>query len=93
MREDARLCLQIWNSIHFEVISLINYCEFVKKLMDYLEISYSGKSNSSCIYEVCKAFYGAEKQDRSFTAYFMDFKRIYEELNILMPFNPNVIFQ
>ncbi len=93
MREDVRLFLQICNSINSEVINLINHCEFVKKLMDYLEFLYSDKGNISRIYEVCKAFYRAEKQDRSLTTYFMDFKRIYEELNVLMPFNPNVKVQ
>ena len=37
MEEDARLYLQICNSIDIEVIGLINHCEFVKELMDYLE--------------------------------------------------------
>ncbi len=82
--------LQIQNSISSEVISLYNHCEFVKNMMDYLEFLYSGKGNISCTYEVCKAFYRVEKQDKSLTAYFMDFKRVYEELNILMSFNLDV---
>ncbi len=69
MREDARLFLQIRNSINSEVISLINHYEFVKELMDYFEFLYLGKGNISRIYEVYKAFYRAEKQDRSLTAY------------------------
>ena len=90
MRDDARLFLQIRNSIHSEVISLINHCEFVKELMEYLEFLYSGKGNISRIYDVCKAFYRAEKNDRTLTSYFMDFKRVYEELNVLMPFSTDV---
>ena len=35
MEEDARLYLQIRNSIDSEVINLINHYEFVKELMDY----------------------------------------------------------
>ena len=50
MEEDARLYVQIRNSIDSEVISLINHCEFVKKLMDYLEFLYSGKGNVSQIF-------------------------------------------
>ena len=53
MEEDARL--QIRNSIDSEVIGLINHCEFVKELMDYLEFLYSRKGNVSRIFEVCKA--------------------------------------
>ena len=52
MGEGARLYLQIRNSIDSEVISLINHCEFVKELMDYLEFLYSGKGNVSQIFDV-----------------------------------------
>ena len=37
-KEDACFYLHISNSIDSEVIGLINHCEFVKELMDYLEI-------------------------------------------------------
>ncbi|KAK3008158.1 hypothetical protein RJ639_015137 [Escallonia herrerae] len=57
LREDARLILQIRNSIDSEIVGLINHCEFVKELMDYLEFLYSGKGNISRIYDVCRAFY------------------------------------
>ncbi|GAA0148516.1 hypothetical protein LIER_07936 [Lithospermum erythrorhizon] len=52
-----------------------------------------GKKNISRIYDVCKAFYRAEKHDKSITVYFMDFKKIYEELNKLMPFSANIKVQ
>lgn len=93
LREDARLFLQIRNSIDSEVIGLINHCEFVKELMDYLDFLYSGKGNLSRMYEVCKAFYRAEKQDQSLTHYFMEFKKTYEELNMLLPLSPDVKVQ
>lgn len=63
LREDARLFLQIRNSIDIEVINLINHCEFVKELMEYLEFLYSGKGNLTRIFDVRKSFYRAEKQD------------------------------
>ena len=93
LRDDAHLFLQIWNTIDIEVINLINHSEFVKELMDYLDFLYFGKENISRIYEVCKSFYRVEKQDRTLTAYFMDFKRMYEELNVLFPFSPDVKVQ
>ena len=93
MRDDARLFLQIRNSIDSEVIGLINHYEFVKELMNYLDFLYSRKGNISRVYEVCKSFYRVEKQDRNLTAYFMDFKKTYEELNILLPFSPDVKVQ
>lgn len=70
------------NSIDREVIGLINRCEIVKELMNYLGFLYSSKMNLSRMYEVCKAFYRAEKQDQSFMNYFMAVKMIYEELNM-----------
>lgn len=93
MRDDARLFLQIRNSIDSEIVGLLNHCEFVKELMDYLEFLYSGKGNMSRMYDVCKAFYRAEKEAKSLTTYFMDFKKTYEELNVLLPFSTNIKVQ
>ncbi|XP_074562865.1 uncharacterized protein LOC141819467 [Curcuma longa] len=93
LREDARLFLQIRNCIDSEVIGLINHCEFVKELMDYLEFLYSRKGNISHMYEVCKAFYHVEKQDQPLINYFIVFKKTYEELNMLLPFSPDVKVQ
>ena len=93
MEDDARLFLQIRNSIDDKVLTLINHCEFVKELMKYLEFVYYGKGNISCIFDVCKAFYSFEKQDQSLTELFMDYKKTYEELNILLPFSPDVKVQ
>ncbi|KAJ6876727.1 hypothetical protein NC651_029663 [Populus alba x Populus x berolinensis] len=56
--------------------------------MKYLEFLYCEKKNVSRIYEVCKAFH-----DRSLTSYFMDFKSTYDELNMLLPFSPDVKLQ
>lgn len=78
------------DSINNEVIGLINHCEFVKELMEYLNLLYYGKGNVSYIYEACQAFYRAEKHDMSLTIYLMDLKRTYEELNMLLPFTPDV---
>ncbi|RVW51932.1 Retrovirus-related Pol polyprotein from transposon RE1 [Vitis vinifera] len=61
--------------------------------MDYLNFLYSGKGNVSRMYDVWNAFYCLEKRAKSLTAYFMDFKKVYEELNALMPFSPNVRVQ
>ncbi|XP_071900889.1 uncharacterized protein [Coffea arabica] len=93
LREDARLFLQIRNSIDSEVISLINHCEFVKELIEYLEFLYSGKGNIFRIYEVCQTFYRAEKQDKSIMTYFIDFKKTYEEINLLLSFSSDVKVQ
>ncbi|GAA0156871.1 hypothetical protein LIER_14258 [Lithospermum erythrorhizon] len=91
LRDDA--VLQIWNSIEGEVLGLINHCEAVKELMEYLEFLYYGKKNISMIYDVCKAFYRTKKHDKSLTAYFMDFKKIYEDLNKLMSFSSGIKVQ
>ena len=93
LEDDARLFLQIRNSIDGKVLTLINHCELVKHLMDYLEFVYSGKGNIYRIFDVCRAFYRSEKQDWSLTGFFMDYKNTYEELNVLLPFNPDVKVQ
>ena len=58
--------------------------------MEYLEFVYSSKRNISCIFDVCRAFYRTEKQDRSLIELFMDYKKTYEELSTLLPFSPDV---
>ena len=78
MEENARLYLEIRNSIDSGVIGLINHCEFVKKIRDCLEFLYYGKGNVSRILEVCKAFHRLEKHDRYLTTHFMELKKIYE---------------
>ena len=37
LEDDVRLFLQICNSIDGKVLTLINHCEFIKELMEYLE--------------------------------------------------------
>ena len=91
--DDVSLLLQIRNSIDGKVLTLINHCEFVKKLMEYLEFVYFGKGNISCMFDVCRAFYRTEEQDRSFIELFMDYKKTNEELNTLLPFSPDVQVQ
>ena len=53
LEDDARLFLQIRNSIDGKVLTLINHCEYVKELMEYLEFVYSNKGNISHIFNVC----------------------------------------
>ncbi|KAK2990759.1 hypothetical protein RJ640_003827 [Escallonia rubra] len=93
LREDACLILQIRNSIDSEVLGLINHCEFVKELLDYLEFLYSGKGNISRIYDVCRAFYRPEKETKTLTTFFMDFKKTYEELKMLLLFSSDIKVQ
>ena len=76
-----------------KVLTLINCCEFVKEVMEYLKFVYFDKGNTSRLFYVCKVFYCTEKQDRSFRELFMDYKKTYEELNILLPFSPDVKVQ
>ncbi|RVW53673.1 Retrovirus-related Pol polyprotein from transposon RE1 [Vitis vinifera] len=93
MQDDARLFLQIKNSINSDIVGLLSHCEFVKELMDYLDFLYFGKGNVSRMYDVWNAFHCPENGAKSLTAYFMDFKKVYEELNALMSFSPDVRVQ
>ena len=53
MEADARLFLQICNSIDGKVLTLISHIEYVKELMEYLKFVHSGKRNVSHIFDVC----------------------------------------
>ena len=61
--------------------------------MDYLEFVYSGKGNIFLIFDVCRAFYHFEKQKQSLTEFSIDYKKTYQELNVLLPFSPYVKVQ
>ena len=95
IRDDARLFLQIQNSIDSDILPSLTHCSYVKELMEYLEFLFSGKGNISRIYEVCKAFFSPQKQeqDPSLTSYYMNFTQIYGELKQLMPLTPDVKVQ
>ena len=90
LQSDAYLFLQIVNTIEPSVSSLVSHCEYVKEHMDYLNFLYSGQSNISRIYSFCKSFHRGEQQDRSLTTYVMEFKKVYEELNSLLPLSADV---
>ncbi|GKB43385.1 hypothetical protein Tco_0888327 [Tanacetum coccineum] len=90
LQNDARLFLMIMNSIEPSVIPLLDHCEYVKELIDYLDFFYSRQKNISRIYSMCKAFHHGEQQHHSLTAYVMEFKKMYEELNSLLPISADV---
>lgn len=69
------------------------FVETVKKLNEYLDFVYSRKENVTGIYDVCEAFYRTMKLYKSQMNYFMNFKKIYEELNELMPFSIEIYEQ
>ena len=54
---------------------------------------HSGKGNISRIFDVCRAFYRSEKLDRSLMEFFMDYKKTYKDLNVLLPFSQDVKVQ
>ncbi|KAJ9542902.1 LOW QUALITY PROTEIN: hypothetical protein OSB04_029408 [Centaurea solstitialis] len=90
LQQDAHLFVQIINSIEPSVSSLVTHCEYVKELMDYLNFMFSGQSNISRIYDTCKSFHRGEQQDRSLTTYTMEFKKMYEEMNALLPLSTDM---
>ncbi|XP_019184263.1 PREDICTED: uncharacterized protein LOC109179154 [Ipomoea nil] len=53
VRDDARLFLQIRNSIDEGIVGFISHCTSVKELMEYLEYLYAGKGNITRVYDVC----------------------------------------
>ncbi|XP_019153533.1 PREDICTED: uncharacterized protein LOC109150012 [Ipomoea nil] len=53
VRDDARLFLQICNSIDEGIVGFISHCASIKELMEYLEYLYAGKGNITRVYDVC----------------------------------------
>nr|GEW64498.1 hypothetical protein [Tanacetum cinerariifolium] len=75
--------------------SIIVGLPIVAKIMDIkLDgskfFAWSKTNNISQIYSMCKAFHRGKQQDLSLTAYVMEFKKMYEELNSLLPISVDV---
>lgn len=87
---DACILGQMRNSMESNIIDLVTHVNTVKELWEYLSVLYSGQNNLSRIYELSQEFYQAERKERSITQFVADFKRIYEELNALLPISANV---
>ncbi|GAV76360.1 UBN2_3 domain-containing protein [Cephalotus follicularis] len=89
-REDACIFGQLLNSMDNKIVDLVTHIDTVKDLWTYLSVLYSGHNNLSRIYDLFQQFYRVARQERYLTQYFADFKRMYEELNSLLPITANV---
>ena len=69
---------------------MVIHCQLVKQLMDHLAFLYSGKDNITRVFDVCNAFYRADIQDKSLLAFYMDYKKTYAELNIVLLFSEDI---
>ena len=87
---DARILGQMLNSMESNVADLVTHIGTVKELWDYLNVLYSGQNNFARIYEVFQEFSKTDQKNQSVTQYFADFKRMYEELNAVLPITSNV---
>ena len=72
---------------------MVDHCEFVKKLLDFLDFLYSGKEQVHRMFEVRMQFFCAEQKAESVTSYFMLLKKITVELGLLLPLNRDVKVQ
>ena len=90
LRDDARLYLHIKNAIESDIIWLVDHCESVKELLEFLDFLYSGKEQVHRMFEVFMHFSRAEQKAESVTSYFMRLKKITAELGLLLPFSPDV---
>ena len=76
LRNDARLYLQIKNSIESEIIGLVDPCESIKDLLEFLDFLYLSKEQVHKMFEVCMQFFRVEQKVESVTSYFMWLKKI-----------------
>ncbi|KAK4259298.1 hypothetical protein QN277_005643 [Acacia crassicarpa] len=83
-RADACIFFQIQNSIEPQILASVSHCNTVKEIMDYLDFLFSGKGNFTRIHEVCKGFYHSQQQGHPLKDLFIDFKKLYEEMKVLM---------
>lgn len=87
---DARILSQMLNSMESNIVDMVTHIDTVRELWEYLNVLYSGQDNLSRIYELSQEFYRFERKGRSITQCFADFKRLYEELNVVLPISADV---
>ncbi|XP_039166381.1 uncharacterized protein LOC120292226 [Eucalyptus grandis] len=87
---DARILSQMLNSMESNIVDMVTHVDTVRELWEYLNVLYSGQDNLSRIYELSQEFYRFERKGRSITQCFADFKRLYEELNAVLPISADV---
>ncbi|XP_038898187.1 uncharacterized protein LOC120085933 [Benincasa hispida] len=93
LHDDARLYLQIKNSIESEVVGLVDHCDFVKELLEFLEFLYSGKEHVYRMFDVYMQFFRVEQKVEFVTSYFMRLKKTAAELALLLPYSLDVKVQ
>ena len=62
LHDDTWLYIQIKNSIESEVVGLVNHCDSVNELLEFLESLYSIKEQVNRMYEVCTIFFHVEQK-------------------------------
>ena len=73
---------------------MVNHCESVKELLEFLDFLYLGKEQVHRMFEVCMQFFCIEQKAASIiTSYFMHLKKITVELALLLPFSSDVKVQ
>ncbi|KAL3728719.1 hypothetical protein ACJRO7_033323 [Eucalyptus globulus] len=87
---DARILGQMLNSMESNVVDMVTHIDTVRQLWEYLNVLYSGQDNLSRIYELLQEFYRFERKGHSITQCFADFKRLYDELNDVLPISADV---
>ena len=69
---------------------MVDHCNSVKELLEFLAFLYSGEEQVHRIFEVCMQFFHAEQKVEYMTNYFMRLERIVAKLTLLLPFSPYV---
>ncbi|XP_030449499.2 uncharacterized protein LOC115671939 isoform X1 [Syzygium oleosum] len=87
---DACILGQMLNAMENNIVDLVTHIDTVKEMWDYLNVLYSGQNNLSRVYELSQEFYRSERKGRPMTQYFAEFKRMYEELNAILPISANI---
>ncbi|KAL3753300.1 hypothetical protein ACJRO7_000659 [Eucalyptus globulus] len=73
---DARILGQMLNFMESNIIDMVTHIDTVRELWEYLNLS--------------QEFYRFERKGRSITRCFANFKRLYEELNAVLPISTDV---
>ena len=82
---DANLVNLLWDCMDTNVSNLVSHCSSVKQLWTYLDELYSGRQNTSRMYDVVRAWSHCSMDSRNVTEFFGEFSRLSAEFDTLLP--------
>lgn len=88
IQEDAQILNILWNSLEPQVLDMSTHLDRCKEDWDYVRLLYS--SNLTQVYDLSLEYFLLQQAEKSITEYFASPKKVYVELNLVLPISADV---